>query len=36
MDIFAETIIALFHIVANFNDFHPCKASVGEAHLRNC
>ena len=33
MSIFAKTIFALFHILANFNDFHPCKTSVGKPHL---
>ena len=35
MGILAKTIFALFHIVANFNDFHPRKASVCQAHLPN-
>ena len=35
MGIFGKTILALFHIVANFNDFHPRKTSVGKTHLPN-
>ena len=33
MGIFAKTIFVLFHVVANFNDFHPRKTSVGNAHI---
>ena len=33
MGIFSKTIIALFHIVANFNDIHSRKTSVDKAHM---
>ena len=35
MGILAKTIFALFHIVANFNNFHHRKASVCQTHLPN-